>query len=244
MNDSRPSLSSHIPPLIAITCYLAYPKQLCINPRLLRMLSLIHTGWVSVFSLWIFLSLSRILYNDGIVFQSNHYFQNPQFDTVVYWFCICKYCELFDTFILYLGGMSNLGKQKYHHIGTLVFSHLFYVYKVDAIWLLAISNSLPHITQYLYWFCRLLELKQIYLIRYSAFTGIAQLLCLGYYPLVKYKPPNETNSKYMIIVMGTVFVWSLIGIIIPKRIQKILKKLDTDQWKIYTIYTRYKTRCE
>ena len=75
------SLSCHITPLLAIAGYLAYPKELRINPKLLYAMSIIHNGSLVAFSAWAFVSLSQIIYNDGIVFQSNYYFQNPRFDT-------------------------------------------------------------------------------------------------------------------------------------------------------------------
>ena len=68
-------VSSHITPVVAITCYLAYPKNLRINPELLYRLSVIHNGLLVIFSAWTFASLTNILYNDDIVFKSNYYFK-------------------------------------------------------------------------------------------------------------------------------------------------------------------------
>ena len=86
-------LSHHITPLLAITLYIAYPKQLRINPALLYNLSVIHNGFLVAFSAWTFVSLSQILYDNGIVFESNYYFEDPQFDMVIYWFYLSKYYE-------------------------------------------------------------------------------------------------------------------------------------------------------
>ena len=47
---------------------------------MLYTLSIIHNGLLVAFSGWTFLSLSQILHNDGVVFQSNYYFQNPRFE--------------------------------------------------------------------------------------------------------------------------------------------------------------------
>ena len=116
MNISPVHLSSHITPLLGIAGYLAYPKQLRINPTLLYILSVTHNGFLIAFSAWTLASLSNILYNDGIVFQSNYYFQNTNFDAVIYWFYLSKYYEFFDTFLLYLNGKSPIFLQKYHHI--------------------------------------------------------------------------------------------------------------------------------
>jgi hypothetical protein len=160
-----PHLSCHITPLLAIAGYLAYPKQLRINPTLLYFLSVIHNGLLVAFSAWTFVSLSQILYNDGIVFKSNYYFQNPQFDTVIYWFYISKYYEFFDTFLLYLNGKSPIFLQKYHHIGAVICWHLAYVYKVDSIWIPSIANSFVHTIMYSYYLGCLLKINQVRFIK-------------------------------------------------------------------------------
>jgi hypothetical protein len=92
-------------PILAITCYLAYPKHFRINPLLLYRLSVVHNTALVIFSAWTFISLVNILYNDGIVFKSNYYFQNPKFNTIIYWFYITKYYEFVDTFLLYLNNL-------------------------------------------------------------------------------------------------------------------------------------------
>ncbi len=98
MNISPILLSYHLTPLLGIAGYLAYPKQLRINPTLLFILSVTHNGLLVAFSGWTFASMTRILYNDGIVLQTNYYFQNTHFDSVIYWFYLSKYYEFFDTF--------------------------------------------------------------------------------------------------------------------------------------------------
>jgi hypothetical protein len=77
MNIDFSPLFSHITPLLGIAGYIAYPKQLRINNSVLYFLSIIHNIALVSFSAYIFTSLSQILYKDGIVFQSNYYFQNP-----------------------------------------------------------------------------------------------------------------------------------------------------------------------
>jgi hypothetical protein len=79
---------NHIIPLLAIYVYLSYPKNIRINPNLLYSLSIIHNGFLVSFSAWTFLELSKIIYSDGVVFQSNYYFQNPVFDRIIYLFYI------------------------------------------------------------------------------------------------------------------------------------------------------------
>ena len=163
--NNNPDLSCHITPLLSIFGYLAYPTQLRINPSLLYILSLIHNGLLVAFSAWTFVSLSQIFYNDGLVFKSSYYFQNPQFDRVIYWFYISKYYEFVDTFLLYLNGKKPIFLQKYHHVGAVICWHLAYVYKLDAVLIPSIANSLVHTIMYSYYLCCLLKINQIRFIK-------------------------------------------------------------------------------
>jgi len=172
-----PHLSSHIAPLFAITGYLAYPKQIRINPTVLYFLSVIHNGLLVTFSAWTFMSLSRILYNDGIVLQSNYYFKNPKFDTIIYWFYLSKYYEFFDTFLLYLNSKSPIFLQKYHHIGAVICWHLMYLYKVESIWIATILNSFVHTIMYSYYIGCLLKINQVRFIKkYITSLQLCQLI--------------------------------------------------------------------
>jgi hypothetical protein len=200
MYVAPPHLSCHITPLVAIAGYVAYPKQLRINPTLLYFLSVIHNGLLVAFSAWTFISLSKILHNDGIVFQSNYYFQNPQFDTVIYCFYISKYYEFFDTFLLYLNGKSPIFLQKYHHIGAVICWHLLYMYKVDGIWLATIANSFVHTIMYSYYFGCLLKINQVRFIKkYITSLQLIQLFIPNFIELYYYAPPIETTFNYSLI---------------------------------------------
>ena len=204
-------LSYHITPLLAIAGYIAYPKEFRINLSLLYFLSIIHNGLLVVFNAWTFVTLSQILYNNGIVFQSNYYFQNQQFDKVIYLFYISKYYEFIDTFLLYLNGKSPIFLQKYHHIGAVICWHLCYVYKVDAIWISSFCNSFVHIIMYSYYLGCLLKINQVRFIKkYITSLQISQLLCGHYHILVKYRPPVETYFGYFIILIFDFYVWGLI----------------------------------
>jgi hypothetical protein len=177
MNIFHIVLSSHITPLVAIAGYLSYPKQFRINSKLLYILSVIHNGLLVTFSAWTFLSLSQIIYNYGIVFQSNYYFQNPHFDAVIYWFYISKYYEFFDTFILYLNGKSPIFLQKYHHIGAVICWHLMYMYKVEGIWIATILNSFVHTIMYSYYLGCLLKINRVKFIKkYITSLQLCQLI--------------------------------------------------------------------
>jgi hypothetical protein len=206
MNVASPHLSCHIMPLLAIAGYLAYPKQLRINPSLLYLLSVIHNGLLVVFSSWTFVSLSQVLYNDGIVFKSNYYFQNPHFETVIYLFYISKYYEFFDTFILYLNGKSPIFLQKYHHIGAVICWHLTYIYKVEGIWIATILNSFVHTIMYSYYLGCLLKIKQVRFIKkYITSLQLCQLMpqpiCLYLY---------NTDDNYNILLFFTFYSVGLV----------------------------------
>lgn len=200
-------LSYHITPLLGIAGYLAYPKQLRINPTLLFILSVTHNGLLVAFSGWTFASMTRILYNDGIVLQPNYYFQNTHFDAVIYWFYISKYYEFFDTFLLYLNGKSPIFLQKYHHIGAVICWHLLYVYKVEGIWIATILNSFVHIIMYSYYLCCLLKIKHVRFIKkYITSLQLCQLipqpLCLYLY---------NTDEHYNLLL---VFTFYSVGLVI------------------------------
>ena len=204
-------MSCHITPIVAIAGYLAYPKQLRINPTALYILSIIHNGILVAFSAWTFVSLSQILYNDGIVFQSNYYFQNPQFDRIIYLFYISKYYEFVDTFLLYLNGKSPIFLQKYHHIGAVICWHLFYVYKVDCIWIPSIANSFVHTIMYSYYLGCLLKIKQVRFIKkYITSLQLMQLSSPIYIVLCFYAPPVETAFNYKLIQLFVGYVVILI----------------------------------
>jgi hypothetical protein len=77
-----------------------------------------------MFSAWTFVSLCNILYEYGIVCQSDYYFQIEKFDRIIYLFYLSKYYEFFDTFLLYLNGKDPIFLQKYHHIGAVICWHI------------------------------------------------------------------------------------------------------------------------
>jgi hypothetical protein len=191
---------SHITPVIAISCYLAYPTHIRINPVLLYKLSVIHNGLLVIYSAWTFAMLTNILYNDGIVFKSNHYFKNSQFDTIIYWFYMSKYYEFFDTFLLYLNGKTPIFLQKYHHIGAMISWHLMYEYKVDMIWMASLLNSGVHTIMYSYYLGCLLKITNVrHIKKYITSIQLCQFFIL-YVNFYFYYPPIETWFNYYIII--------------------------------------------
>lgn len=205
-------LSSHITPMLAITCYLAYPKHLRINPLLLYKLSVVHNMALVIFSALTFASLANILYNHGIVFKSNYYFQNKQFDTIIYWFYISKYYEFADTFLLYLNGKTPIFLQKYHHVGAVISWHLMYQYKVDMVWMATLLNSGVHTIMYSYYLGCLLKINQVRCIKkYITSIQLCQFFIL-YVNLYFYCPPIESWFNYYIIIFFAAYGIGIIGL--------------------------------
>jgi hypothetical protein len=201
----------HIPPLLGIVGYLCYPKNLRIDACALYYLSIIHNCILVLFSAWTFLSLSQIIYTNGVVFQSNFYFQNPNFDKIIYYFYLSKYYEFFDTFLLYLNGKTPIFLQKYHHIGAVICWHLAYVYKADGIWIASIANSFVHTIMYSYYFGCLMKIKQVRFIKqYITSLQLTQLFIPNFILLYFYKPPIETELNYNIIKIFVGYVSILI----------------------------------
>ena len=205
-------LTTHIAPIVGIAGYLLYPKELRIDPSLLHGISVIHNRILIMFSGWTFLSLSQILYNDGIVFQSNYYFQNPQFETIIYYFYLSKYYEFFDTFLLYLNNKTPLLLQKYHHIGAVISWHLMYVYKVDVVWMATLLNSFVHFIMYSYYLGCLMKINQVRFVKqYITSLQLCQFFIL-YVNFYFYRPPVETWFNYYIIIFFASYVVGIIGL--------------------------------
>lgn len=196
----------HCIPLLAIILYLIYPKQLYINSNTLYLLSIIHNSILVIFSALTFLSLSKILYNNGIVCESNYYFKNHKFDRIIYWFYISKYYEFIDTFLLYLNGKKPIFLQKYHHIGAVICWHLCYFYKVEGIWIATLLNSFVHTTMYLYYLGCLLKIQQLKIIkRYITTLQLCQLIPQ---PLCLYLYNND--PQYSILLFFTFYSVGLV----------------------------------
>jgi hypothetical protein len=206
------NLTTHIAPVVAITGYFLYPKELRINPYLLHGLSILHNGILVVFSTWTFLSLAEVLYNDGLVFQSGYYFENPQFDTIIYYFYLSKYYEFLDTFLLYLNGKNPIFLQKYHHVGTAILFHFCYVYKIDAVWTATLINSFVHMIMYSYYLGCLLKIEKVRIIRqYITSLQLVQFSTF-YADLYLYRPPFETWFNYYIILLFGVYGTGMVGL--------------------------------
>ena len=206
-----PIISTHIIPIISIIGYLCYPKQLRINMDLLHKVSVLHNGLLIAFSAWTFVSISKILYTDGIVFESNYYFEDSHFDKIIYYFYLSKYHEFFDTFLLYLNGKEPIFLQKFHHVGAVICWYLHYFYKVDCIWIPTIANSFIHTIMYSYYLGCLLKINSVRFIKqYITSLQLIQLIIPNFICLYFYKPPIESEFNYNLIKLFVSYVSVLV----------------------------------
>jgi len=227
-----PYLSSHhIIPIAAILGYVNYPSHLRINENVLYVSSIIHNAGLVAFSGYTFFSLSKILYEKGIVFQSNYYFQNPTFDNLMFYFYLSKYYEFLDTFLICLKGKKPIFLQKYHHIGAVISWHIMYYYKVDALWTATFLNSFVHTIMYTYYLGTILKISQVKFIkRYITTLQLCQFfaLYLNYY---FYMPPIETTINYFIINIFAMYGIGIIYLFAEFYYKEYMKKNTTPQIK-------------
>ena len=207
-------LVPHLVPLLSIAGYLLYPKQIRINQIALYYISVAHNSTLILFSAWTCVSISQIVYNEGLVFQSNYYFQNSLFDKIIFYFYLSKYYEFGDTFLLYLHGKSPLFLQKYHHVGAVISWHLMYYYKVDAIWNITLLNAFIHTIMYSYYLGCLLKIRQVKIIKQYITT--LQLIQFGimYVNMYLYWPPVVLRFKYNIIIIFAIYGVGVVGLFI------------------------------
>jgi hypothetical protein len=179
--------------------------------HILYYISIIHNLLLIFFSGWTFLSLIFVLKENGIVFKSNYYFKDSNFDKIIYYFYLSKYYEFFDIILLYLQGKKPIFLQKYHHIGAAICWHLTYHYKVDVVWMATLFNSFVHTIMYSYYLGSLLKINNIWKIKkYITTLQLCQFIIL-YVNFYLYKPPVETLFNFSII---SIFATYGIGIII------------------------------
>ena len=195
-------------PIVAIVGYILYPTQLRINPNRLYYLSIIHNSGLVAFSAWTVMALSRIILHEGIAFESSNYFENKEFDKIIYYFYLSKYYEFFDTFLLYLNGKSPIFLQKYHHIGAVLCWHLTYVYKMDCVWMPSLLNAFVHSIMYSYYLGCLLKIERVRFIKkYITGLQLCQLVVMFISSNYLYK---ESGIKQTIVWIVNVYDIGLI----------------------------------
>jgi len=213
MNQIHVPLYYHVAPIFAIIGYVYYPKHIRVSQPIVYIFSLLHNGALIIFSACTFLSLVKILYYSGIVFQHNYYYQNNEFNKIIFYFYLSKYYEFFDTFLLYLNNKTPLFLQKYHHIGAVICWHLLHVYKVDCIWIPSFVNSFVHTIMYSYYLGCCLKIKQVRFIKqYITSLQLIQLAVPTVISLYYYNPPIETEINYNLIKFFVSYVTILIGL--------------------------------
>jgi len=197
-------------PILAICGYLNYPNTLQINPYPLFIISVVHNILLAAFSAYIFISLSQILFNNGIVFRENYYFQDEKFDRLMFYFYISKYYEFIDTFLIYLQRKKPLFLQKYHHVGVVLVWHLFYFYRIEGIWTATLLNSFVHSIMYTYYLGSLLKISIFkYIKKYITTIQLLQFFAL-YINFYIYRPPIVSTFHYFIIKITGLFGTGLV----------------------------------
>jgi hypothetical protein len=200
----------HIPPMLAIAGYLKYPQNVRLQPTILHFFSVAHNTGLIIFSGWTFLSLCKILYNNGIVFQPNYYFSIPEFEKIIFYFYLSKYYEFFDTFLIYLKGKKPVFLQTFHHIGAVISWHLAYVYQIEGVWIPSLVNSFVHTVMYSYYLGYLLKIKQVQFIKkYITSLQLFQLVVPNIFGLYYYRY-TEVPFKYNIVLMLEIYIIGLV----------------------------------
>ena len=200
----------HLVPVAAIAGYLYYPKDLRIPSTILHSVSILHNLGLLLFSGYTCIALSQILYEAGIVFQSNYYFQNPAVDRIIFYFYISKYYELIDTFLLYLNGKTPIFLQKYHHIGAILSWHIGYYARGDLTLFASLMNSFIHTIMYSYYLCCLLQLNQVRMFKQWITNLQFCQFFLGLGMLYTYFPPVETPFNYCVLIICQLYNVGLI----------------------------------
>jgi hypothetical protein len=189
-------------------------------------MSIIYNFLLVLFSGWTFISLSQILYQDGIIFEKTYYFSIPQFNKIMFYFYLSKYIEFIDTFILYLNDKKPIFLHKYHHIGAVICWHLLYVYKVDCIWIPTFVNSFVHTIMYSYYLGCLLKMNQIRFIKqYITTLQLIQLTIPVVLSLYFYYPPVENIFNYFLIKVFVGYVVILVVLFSQFYYKEYIKKI-------------------
>lgn len=198
-------------PIVLNLFYINFPKKeiQVTNPNYIFIFSLIHNSFLHIFSLYTFVRISFILFENGITAKRQYYFQIEGVDSLLFWFYLSKYYEFFDTFILYAKKKEPIFLQKYHHIGATFMWHLGYIYKFDGILFSSLLNSGIHSVMYFYYFCSLFPYK---LTKYKVFITTLQVgqLVYGSVALPWYFYNIESNENKICILFFDCYIFVLL----------------------------------
>lgn len=205
----------HITPFIGTTFYIYVSSVLKKHPPMknastpLYYYSITHNALLATFSLYTFVSLSRIMIEQGIIPGHKFYMSQPGVKNLLFWFYLSKYYEYFDTFLLYVKGREPIFLQKYHHIGAAVCWHLCYHYDVDMGVFATILNSFVHSIMYSYYWMTLLKWNIRGMRMYITMAQMAQLVFGGMAGLYYYYSV-ESKWNYSIIVFFNMYIMGLV----------------------------------
>jgi len=104
--------------------------------------------------------------------------------------------------------------QKFHHVGAVVFWHLAYYNKVDAIIVGTILNSGVHTIMYTYYLLSLFKIKLTCIKPFITTGQIVQLVVGNLYGTIYYYPPVETWWNYSTILAFDLYIYILIYLFI------------------------------
>ena len=191
-------------------CKKTYTVDAIVNSKLLYYFSIFHNTALTLFSFYTFVSLNKVLFEQGIHGGHSIYMSQPYIKKTVYWFYISKYYEYFDTFLLYCKGRNPIFLQKYHHIGATFGWYLCYTYDVDMIMFASLFNSGIHTIMYSYYLMTIFKINIKGMRMYITISQIMQLFIGSLLGLIYYYPPIETSVNYRIIILFNLYIYGLL----------------------------------
>jgi hypothetical protein len=193
--------------------------------------SILHNSALVVFSFYTFVSLTKVLLEQGIHAGHMIYMSQPHINSLVFWFYISKYYEYCDTFLLYCKGKKPIFLQKFHHVGAVICWHLAYKYNVDMLMFGSLLNSGVHSIMYFYYLLTIVKINVKMMRVYITIAQIIQLGLGGYYGLYRYYPPVETFWNYGIIIIFNGYITFLLYLFAEFAIVNYMsnKKIKTNE---------------
>jgi len=189
--------------------FLKNEKNIC-KSKSLYYFSVIHNTLLTTFSFYTFVSLCRLVFEQGILRGHNVFMSQSHIKKLIFWFYISKYYEYFDTFLLYLKGREPIFLQKYHHVGAVICWHLCYFCDVDMIIYGSLLNSGVHSIMYFYYLMTLFKINIRGMRMYITILQLLQLIVGGIGGLYFFYPPIETKSNYGIIIFFNIYIAGLV----------------------------------
>jgi hypothetical protein len=200
---------SHITwPTLATLCYIESPAWI---PRTnLRVVAVLHNTALTVYSGYMFYTLTYELMSKGIVYEHRYYFQFPAIQTALWSVYLSKYYEFGDTFLLYAAGKTPIFLQKFHHIGAVYIWHLANIHECDFIFYVSWLNCGVHTIMYSYYLASLFTKKIPKAIKQSITTLQIGQLATGVMVLPYQYYFTETRENYDVLLLFSAYVMALL----------------------------------